>query len=69
MTNLASTSAKSAPLIKAGLFGRLISATTAQATTVDLDSPPNGTLEEMIVSGAAFGETKIALRMQYLIRP
>jgi hypothetical protein len=54
---LASTSSKPAPLIKIGLFGRLVSGAAASVAEPRLDTPPDGPLEEMIVSGAAFGNS------------
>lgn len=53
-----------APTIKTagGLFGRLTGKTSASQTTLSSSSPgdeglivPNGTVEELIVAGAAFG--------------
>jgi hypothetical protein len=38
-----------------GLFSRLVSGSTTPVAETHLDSPPDGPLEEMIVSGAAFG--------------
>ncbi|KIM31719.1 hypothetical protein M408DRAFT_20945 [Serendipita vermifera MAFF 305830] len=43
------------PTAKTGLFGRLIFASAGPSTEVRTDAPPDGALEEMIVSGAAFG--------------